>query len=112
VFSEGACDKLKALVAGGVQAVSTVPWHVTADGISHWEGGCSFTKITRGKRLDEWHIVAACQEEDDESTESYIFRRTRPGEFAVTLTTPGISAEEARPLRYTRCDVGPIPAPQ
>jgi hypothetical protein len=30
VFSPGACDKLHALAAGGVQAITTVPWHVIA----------------------------------------------------------------------------------
>jgi hypothetical protein len=49
-FALGACAKLKALAAGGVQAISTVPWYVTEDGVSSWEGGCSFTKISKGKR--------------------------------------------------------------
>ena len=111
-FAPGACEKLKALAAGGTQAVMTVPWYVTADGISFWEGGCGFSKITKGKRKGEWRVVAACMEEEEESTESYIFRRTLPGEFEVTLTTPGISADQAKPVRYTRCDVGKIPDPQ
>ncbi len=111
-FAPGACQKLKALAAGGVQAIGTVPWYVTADGISFWEGGCGFSKITKGKIRHEWKVIAACEENGDESTETYIWRRTSPTSFSVTLTTPGISPEEGKPVRYTRCDVGPIPAPQ
>jgi hypothetical protein len=112
VFSPGACDKLHALAAGGVQAITTVPWHVTADGIKFWEGGCDYKKVSKGKKNNQWHVIAACEENGDETTERYTYLRTAPGSFDVTLTTPGISPEEAKPLRYTRCDVGKIPDPQ
>jgi hypothetical protein len=111
-FAPGACDKLKALAAGGAQSVSTVPWYVTADGISFWEGGCSFSKISKGKKKDEWKVVAACSENDEEYTESYTFRRTSPTGFAVTLTSPGTAAKDAKPVQYERCDVGKIPDPR
>ncbi len=111
-FAPGACDKLKALAAGGPQSIGTVPWYVTPDGISFWEGGCSFDKIAKGKRKGEWNITAACTEEADEYTETYTFRRVKPGTFAVTLTTPGTKPADAKPKTYTRCDVGKIPEPQ
>jgi hypothetical protein len=111
-FAPGACDKLKALAAGGPQGVTSVPWYVTADGISFWEGGCSFEKISKGKRANEWRVVASCSEEVEEFTESYLFRRAGPGKFRVTLTTPGTKPADAKPKLYTRCDVGPIPEPQ
>jgi hypothetical protein len=112
VFADGACDKLKALAAGGTESISTVPWYVTADGIRFWEGGCGFSKVSKGKHKHEWHVVASCQEEIEESIESYVFRRTKPGQFEVTLNTPGITTDESKPVLYTRCDVGKIPDPQ
>jgi hypothetical protein len=111
-FAPGACEKLKALAAGGVQAAATVPWHVTADGIGIWEGNCDFTRISKGKKNNEWHVTAACYMDADESTEHYLFKRTAPGRFDVTLTTPGTSRENAKPKHYTRCDVGKIPDPE
>jgi hypothetical protein len=112
VFTVDGCAKLKALAAGGNQSISTVPWYVTADGISYWEGGCGFTKIKPGKKKNEWKVTASCGEEDGESTESYTYLKTSPTTFSVTLTTPGASADDQKPVTYTRCDVGPIPDPQ
>jgi hypothetical protein len=112
VFAPGACDKLKALAAGGTQAVTTVPWYVTADGIHFWEGGCDFSKVRKHKSKKQWNVVAACEENGEEYTESYIFRRSSPDSFDVTLTTPGTNKETAKPVRYLRCDVGKIPDPQ
>jgi hypothetical protein len=112
-FAPGACDKLKALAAGGIQAVSTVPWYVDEDGISYWEGGCSFSKISKGKGRNEWKMVARCSENADvETTETYTWRRISSTRFMVTLTTPGTSAADRKPVRYTRCAVGEIPSPQ
>lgn len=107
VIAEGACEKLKALAAGSTPMISTVPFYVTADGFSFWEGGCGFASVTKSK--DAWHVIAACEENGDEYTETYSFRRSSPDSFEVTLTTPGVSDEQATPLRYTRCDVGDIP---
>jgi hypothetical protein len=112
VFSPGACAKLKALAAGTTQNASTVPWHVTADGISFWEGGCSFSRIIKGKSKTEWKVEAKCGEGEDESTETYTWRRTSTKTFLVTLTTPGTTLEDRKPVRYTRCSVGPIPQAQ
>lgn len=112
VFATGACDKLRVLAAGGTQAVTTVPWYVTADGISFWEGGCGFSRIRENKKKNEWHVTATCEENGNEYTETYSYRRTSPDSFLVTLTTPGAAAELAKPLAYARCDVGPIPTPQ
>jgi hypothetical protein len=110
VFTGDGCAKLKALAAGGTPSISTVPWYVTADGISYWEGGCEFTKVRPGKK-NQWKVTAACGEEDGESTETYTYLKTSPTTFAVTLTTSGASAQERKPVTYTRCDVGPIPDP-
>jgi hypothetical protein len=114
VFAPGACDKLKALAAGGVQSVETVPWYVTADGISYWEGGCGFSKIEPGQKKREWLVTAECGEGADESTstESYSFVGRTPTSFFVTLTTPGASEKDREPVIYRRCDVGPIPPPE
>jgi hypothetical protein len=109
VFSPGACAKLKALAAGATQKASTVPWHVTADGISFWEGSCSFSRISKDKSKKEWKVEAKCGEGEDESTETYIWRRKSTNTFLVTLTTPGTTPEDRKPVRYTRCNVGPIP---
>ena len=111
VFTSDGCAKLKALAAGGNQSISTVPWYVTADGISYWEGGCGFMKIKAGKK-NHWKVTASCTEEIDESIESYTYLRTSPTTFSVTLTTPGASAEDRKPVTYTRCNLGPIPEPQ
>ena len=109
VFADGACDKLKSLVAGGSRGVTSVPWYVTTDGISFWEGGCGFSEITPGKKKDQWKVTAACEENGDEYVESYIFLKTSPTTFSVTLTTPGASAKERKPVTYTHCDAGEIP---
>jgi hypothetical protein len=85
---------------------------VTEDGISFWEGGCSFDKISKGRRKGEWNITAACGEEDGEYTETYIWKRVGDGKFSVTLTTPGTKPADAKPKLYTRCEVGKIPEPQ
>lgn len=112
VFAPGACDKLEALAAGGVQSVNTVPWYVTVDGISYWEGGCGFSKIEPGQKKREWLVTAECGEGAEQSTESYSFVGRTPTSFFVTLTTPGASEEDRKPLIYRRCDVGPIPPPE
>jgi hypothetical protein len=111
VFSPGACTKLKALAAGTTQKASTVPWYVTADGISYWEGGCAFKKISKGKSSNEWKVVADCGDGGDAEIETYTWRRTSSASFMVTLTTPGAAPEDKKPVRYTRCAVGPIPPP-
>jgi hypothetical protein len=104
VFTDDGCAKLKSLAAGGNQNVGTYPWYVTRDGISYWEGGCEFTKIRPGKK-NQWKVTASCGEEDGESTETYTYLKTSSVTFAVTLTTPGASADDRKPVTYTRCDV-------
>lgn len=104
VLSTDGCTKLKALKHGATESIGTVPWSVTAEGISYWEGGCGWSKVkTLGAR--RWALTAACGEDIDMSVESYEYTRTSPTTFSVKLTTKGASVKERKPVSYQRCDV-------
>lgn len=104
VLSTEGCTKLKALKHGATESIGTVPWAVTAEGISYWEGGCGWSKVkTLGAR--RWALTAACGEDIDMSVESYEYTRTSPTTFSVKLTTKGASVKERKPVSYQRCDV-------
>ena len=104
VLSTEGCTKLKALKHGATESIGTVPWSVTAEGISYWEGGCGWSKVkTLGAR--RWALTAACGEDIDMSVESYEYTRTSPTTFSVKLTTKGASPKERKPVSYQRCDV-------
>ena len=90
VLSTDGCTKLKALKHGATESIGAVPWSVTAEGISYWEGGCGWSKVkTLGAR--RWALTAACGEDIDMSVESYEYTRTSPTTFSVKLTTKGAS---------------------
>ncbi len=104
VLSTDGCTKLKALKHGATESIGAVPWSVTAEGISYWEGGCGWSKVkTLGAR--RWALTAACGEDIDMSVESYEYTRTSPTTFSVKLTTKGASVKERKPVSYQRCDV-------
>lgn len=106
-MSTEACDKLKALAKGATRSINTVPWSVDRNGFDQWEGGCSFSRIRETAKGQSWSVTSFCEGNtpDENSTESYIFKRASPTTFAVTLTTPGASAEQRQPKTYLRCDV-------
>lgn len=99
VMADEACEKLKALEAGGTPSLNTVPWSVNRKGFEFWEGGCEFSKITEKKGGKTWVVTAQCSDGPEETTETYTFVKNDNGTFAVTLE----GEKEAR--TYTRCDV-------
>ena len=105
VLYQVGCDKLKALGNGTSPSVTTQPWVTTSEGISYWEGGCHFTKITKLKH-QRWRVIADCGEEaEGSSIETYEYHRTSPTTFSVKLTTPGTTAKQRPPVTYLRCDL-------
>ena len=107
-MSAEACAKAKALAAGTPRSLATVPWSVSKAGFDHGEGGCSFTRVIERRPGKEWEVRASCAEHGPASgsIESYRFTRTAPATFSVALTTKGASADDRKPVIYTRCDVG------
>lgn len=104
VLNAEGCTKLKALKHGAAESIGTVPWSVTAEGISYWEGGCGWSKV-KALEAKRWALTAECGEDIDTSVESYDYTRTSPTTFSVKLTTKGASAKERKPVSYQRCDV-------
>ncbi len=98
-MSADACGKLVAIAKGGPKSIKTVPWSVDRNGISYWEGGCGFTRITERRKNIEWLVEATCDEGPETSKEAYTWVRNADGSFAVTLKG------DKKPVRYTRCDV-------
>jgi len=99
VMSVEACDKLKALARGATPSITTVPWSVDRKGITYWEGGCGFSRVTEVRKGSEWRIKADCEEGPNQSTEVYTWVKIEDGVYDVTVKG------DTKPVRYTRCDV-------
>lgn len=106
-WRDGGCAKLDAIAKGGPKNIETTPETLDADGLHHWETGCSFKSIKEVAKGRKWVARMVCHNEDGkESPETNTFVKQRDGSIEMIDGDGKVVNDGTETVVFVRCDAG------